>query len=327
MIYAILIDTYIEYTILIYDRYTMDKIIIDLDKINDIKNGLESIIRMGQKVDSVDFRKIIKQYQTDLPEYLDEKEGKVFEYIRKNPGVSKDDVVKAMKSMDVRSRGRVFTILANLEKYDLIIVRPDKTKAKRLQIFENKKSLIIQVENNIKNFKKSYLNLIKRANLVAQEYQKIQNLRRDKLRADRPHVAHEAYSVFVNIHFTRILEQLIKGYSLKAIFEWPDKIKDPESLNRLYLMVFHMLGEVLSEHMKYSNPFEIHDEHERLEFLREGLQDHLRESTIYRDLIQEFNQYDWDTEFDSVMSDLFTALNMDIGWKDYRATLDKRIKN
>lgn len=218
----------------------MDKIIIDLDKINDIKYGLESIIRTGQKVDSVEFRKIIKQYQTELPEYLDEKEGKVFEYIRNNPGVSKDDVVNAMKGK-VRSRGTVFDILDNLEKYGLINVRRDKTKAKKLQLFENKESLIIQVENDMKNFKKSYLSLIKRANLVALEYQRIQNLRSDKLRADRPRVAHKTHSVFVNTHFTRILEQLIKGYSLKAIFEWPDKIKDPESLNRLYLMVFHML--------------------------------------------------------------------------------------
>jgi hypothetical protein len=296
----------------------MEGIIIDLDKIKDIKNSLESVIRTSQKVDSVDFNKIIKQYQTDLPKYLDEYEGKIFEYIRKNPGVSKEDVVKA----GIRSRNPVYTILENLEKYNLIIVRPDKTKAKRLQLFENKKSLIIQIENGIKNFKKSYLALIKRANT---EYQKRQNLgvhdsgHELRVGSKLTKVAPEIYSAFVDIDLMRILQQLIQGYAVKAIFEWPEEIKDPESLNRLYLMVFHMLSEIFSEHVKYSIPLGIQDEQERAVLFRESLQDSFDDPTIYRHLIQDFDNHNWNTEFDSVMSNLFTALNMRLKWKDYRA--------
>jgi hypothetical protein len=297
----------------------MEKIIIDLNKIKDIRNVLESVIRTSQKVDSVNFKKIIKQYQTDLPEYLNEFERKVFEYIRKNPGVSKEDVVKAM--VGTRSRGPVYTIIENLEKYGLVFERPDDTNAQRLQLFENKESLIIQIENNIKNFKKSYLNLLKKA---SQDYQKKRNLRSIdiELGSSRSKVASEFYAVYIDIDLRKILEQLIKGYAIKAIFEWPEKIKDSESLNRLYLMVFHMLADIFSEHVKYSIPWGIEDEHERLVLLRESLQDSF-EATIYQDLIPGLNKYNWDPELVSVMSDLFTALNTDLKWKDMRKRLVK----
>ncbi len=300
----------------------MSSVIVKVKEIEDIKKRLESIIKR-EKIDSSNQKMHIKQKQTVLPRFLDEYEAKVFEYIRNNPGSSNEDVVKALKG--IRSRNPVFKIIKKLvEEYGLVIERTDDTNALRHQLFENKESLITRVENGIKNFRRSYLNLLKRA---SQDYQEKQNLKSIdiELGSSRSKVAPEIYAVYIDIDLRKILEQLIKGYAVRAIFEWPEKIKDTESLNRLYLMVFHMLADIFSEHVKYSIPWGIEDEHERLVLLRESLQDSF-EATIYRDLIPGFNKYNWDPELESVMSDLFTALNTDFKWKDMRKTFVKRTK-
>ena len=221
----------------------MTRIIFELDEIEDLKNRLESVIQRGQKIESSDVKKFIKQNQTAIGEVLDEYEEKVFEYIRNNPGASNQDVVNALEGS--RSRGPVYKIIKNLVEYGLVIERSDDTNARRHQLFENMENLILRVENDIKNFKRSYLKLIKRANL---EQQRKQNLKSDNVSGVDPAI----HSAMVDVDLTGILQQLIKGYSLKAIFEWPEEIKDSESLNRLYLMVFHMLGDIFSEHVKYS---------------------------------------------------------------------------
>ena len=294
----------------------MAQIIFQLDELEDLKNRLESIIQRGQKIDSNEFKKLVKQNQTDLPKYLDPYEREVFQFIRNSPGTSNQDVVDA----GIRSRGPVYKIINNLVKYDLVIKKPDPTNKRRCQLFEKKESLIVRIENDIKNFKRSYLNLLKRVN---QDYQKKRNLRSIdiELGSRRTRVTPEIYSVYVDIHLETILEQLIKGYAVRAIFEWPEKIKDSESLNRLYLMVFHMLGEIFSDHVRYSNPWDIQDEQEKVKYIHEGLQDRFGEVTIYQYLIRNFDKYNWNTEFDLVMSDLFTALNTGRKWKDYRRFL------
>jgi hypothetical protein len=77
----------------------------------------------------------------------------------------------------IRSRGQVFDIIKKLVKSEMVIQRFDDTNIQRHQLFVNNGSLMVQVEKDIKNFKRSYLKLIKRAN---EEYRKKQNLREDE---------------------------------------------------------------------------------------------------------------------------------------------------
>ena len=63
--------------------------------------------------------------------------------------------------------------------------------------------------------------------------------------------------------------------------------------------------------------FDIEDKNERVK----GFQDDLRylydDANMYVNMIREFDEYNLGTEFDSVMSDLFTASKMHMTWKDY----------
>jgi hypothetical protein len=123
---------------------------------------------------------------------------------------------------------------------------------------------------------------------------------------------------------TKIFKQLIIHYSLHAIFNWPQEIKNLESLNRLYLTVFQSLNEIFSELVKHV-PFDIQDEQKRIEYLQEGLRYSFEDAVVYQTLISEFEGYNVRPEFDAVMSNLFRAIKMNANWKDYReGNLDKR---
>lgn len=292
----------------------MARIILDLDAIEDIKNKLGSLIQSGQKLESSDLKKLIRQ----KTEVLDENEKIVFEYIRNNSGTS---VQQLVDSPGMPSRGTIFKALKRLKKYNMVIQRSDDTNIQKHQLFVNNESLIIQVEKDIKNFKRSYLNLIKRANEV---YRKKQDLTGDELvKSKRQDIdIPESYSWGVDEVLTKILKKLIMSYSLNAIFVWPEKVKDSESLNRLYLMVFQSLNEIFSEHVKYV-PFDIEDKHKKAKDLQEDLRYSYEDAKMYVDMIPEFEEYNLGTEFDSVMSDLFTASNMHMTWKDYRSGLNE----
>ena len=203
----------------------------------------------------------------------------------------------------------------------MVIWKPDDTNSRIHRLYVNKESLIIQVEKEIKDFKKSYLKLIKRTN---EEYNKKLDLTEyQPKKSKRPDLdIAELYSGGVANGLTDIFRQLIISYSLDAIFRWPQEIKDLESLNRLYLTVFQSLNEIYSELVKYV-PFDIQDQHKRVEYLQEGLKYTFEDAKMYVKMIPEFNEYNVGSEFDSVMSNLFTTFKMHRTWKDYREQLNE----
>ena len=85
-------------------------------------------------------------------------------------------------------------------------------------------------------------------------------------------------------------------------------------------MVFQSLNEIFSELVKYT-PFDIEDEHKRVEYFQEGFRYSYEDAKMYVDMIPEFHEYALDKEFDLVMSDLFTASKMHMTWKEYRTGL------
>jgi|GEM_PF-2922682 hypothetical protein len=308
----------------------MGRIIIEFDAIEDIKNRFESLIQKSQKIDSTDFKKLVRPRTG----FLDENEKMVFEYIKKNPGQSKQDVVNSLKNQDVvdsfksikppkrtLSRNPVFDAITSLRERGMIIQKPDPSNVQRHLLYVNNENLILQVEKEIKDFKKSYLKLIKRAD---EEYKKKLELTEDELKESRrPDVdLPEFYSVGVSDGLIKIYKQVVTNYCLNAIFSWPQEIKDIESLNRLYLTVFQSLNEIFSELIKHV-PFDIQDEHKRIEYLQEGLKYSIDDAKMYVGMIPEFDEYNVGPEFDPVMSNLFTILKMHMNWKDYRSGLNE----
>jgi hypothetical protein len=297
----------------------MARIIFELDAIEDLKTRLDSLIQRGQKIDSTNFKKLVRQRTG----FLDKKEKMVFRCIEEKPGQSKQDIVNYFNKLPAEaslSRGPVFDAITSLVDRGMVIWKPDDTNSRIHRQYVNKESLI-QVEKEIKDFKKSYLKLIKRTN---EEYDKKLDLTEyQPKKSKRPDLdIAELYSGGVANGLTDIFRQLIISYSLDAIFKWPQEIKDLESLNRLYLTVFQSLNEIYSELVKYV-PFDIQDQHKRVEYLKEGLKYTFEDAKMYVKMIPEFNEYNAGSEFDSVMSNLFTTFKMHRTWKDYREQLNE----
>jgi hypothetical protein len=288
--------------------------------VEDIKNRFESLIQKSQKIDSADFKKLVKPRTG----FLDENEKMVFKCIKEKPGQSKQDVVNSLNLESPQkglSRNPIFKAIRRLRERGMIVQRPDRSNVQRHMLYINKGNLIIQVEKEIKDFKKSYLKLIKRTN---EEYDKKLDLTEyQPKKSKRPDLdIAELYSGGVANGLTDIFRQLIISYSLDAIFKWPQEIKDLESLNRLYLTVFQSLNEIYSELVKYV-PFDIQDQHKRVEYLQEGLKYTFEDAKMYVKMIPEFNEYNAGSEFDSVMSNLFTTFKMHKTWRDYRTGLNE----
>jgi hypothetical protein len=257
--------------------------------------------------------------------FLDRNEKMVFDCIKKKEGQSKQDIVNSPEVSITRRP--IFNALKSLI-YDrkMVIEKPDPSNRQRLLLYVNRDNLIIQVENDIKNFKRSYLKLIKRTN---EEYSKKQDLTIDEIKkSKRPDLdIDEFYSTGVADGLIKIFKQLIINYSLHAIFKWPQEIKDLESLNRLYLTVLQSLNEIFSELVKHV-PFDIQDEQKKIEYLQEGLRYSFEDAVVYQNLIPEFDSYNARLEFDAVMSNLFTAIKMNVNWENYReGNLDKPPSN
>ena len=297
----------------------MTRIIIELDAAEDIKNRFESLIQKSQKIGSADFKNLIRPRTG----FLDKSEKIVFECIEEKPGQSKQEIVNSLvnKSINSLSRGPVFKAFKSLDKRGMIVEKPDTSNVQKHLLYVNRENLIIQVEQEIKNFKKTYLKLIKRADI---EYKKKLELTEDELKkSSRPELdLSESYSEGVANGLVKIFKQFVTNYSLKAIFEWREEIKDIESLNRLYLTVFQSLNEMFSELTKYV-PFDIENEHGRIEYFQEGLKYSLDDAKIYSEMIPEFDERNIGSEFDSVMSILFRSLKMHMTWKDYRDRLNE----
>jgi biotin operon repressor len=271
----------------------MTQITLEKEELQNFVKQLDMLLRSAKQTENYRNKRHVEQ----KIEPLDNQEKAVINFIKKNPGTSKQQIVD---SVDY-SRNTIYKAIGRLRSYGMIIEELDKKSNRKLELYSNNKSLFLSVIDDLERFKKSYLNLIK----AAVERQK---------KIDDPN---ESYSWDVTSNLLFILKQLIAGYSIQAVFEWPKIIQDSEGLNRLYLTVFQSINEMLVELAKYV-PFHINDEKEKLEFINRDLTFPFQESQEFERMINEFTEYNLDPEYDAVMSNLFRASKMPREWIIYR---------
>ena len=277
----------------------MTRIVLESEKINDIKKQLEILVKTAGKIESDNYKHHIKQKM----KVLDKIELDIIEFVKNNPGKWKQNVIESVSY----SRVPVLRHINNLVNYGIITQELDNRKHR---LYFNDENVFTSVLNDIKSFKKSYINLVK---IAAKIYKNM------VARGDN----YKLYSEMISNDLATILKHLIMNYSLYAVFEWPRMIKDSEGLNRLYLTVFQSLNEIFSE-LGNSVPFHLKERDEKIEFLKRDLMFLYGEFEIYEQMITEFHRYDLDMEFDSVMSNLFMAFKMPRDWKDIRAGIEEK---
>ena len=97
---------------------------------------------------------------------LDEKEKTILDYIKNNPGVIKQTVVDVFKNKVGYSRKPVLKIVNKLERYGLIIIRPDKVNPRKHHLFVNNENALVLLIENLDSFKQNYFTIIDSVELL-----------------------------------------------------------------------------------------------------------------------------------------------------------------
>lgn len=288
----------------------MERITVEIDKIQSIRNQLDMLLQTPVKIETGSYKHHIKQKL----EPLDDKEKEIIEFIKNNPGTSMQFVVDSVKP----ARVTVFKTIKRLISYGMIHVELDKKKKRTHRLYVNDDSLIVSVMDDIKKFNKSYINLIKTASRVYKNREARNDPKYTGILGNTL-----LYSQTISDNLITILKHLITSYSLYAVFEWPKRIRDTEGLNRLYVTVFQSFNDIFSELAKYI-PFHLKERNEKMQYLNRNLMSLYGEFEMYERIITEFHRYDLDMEFDTVMSNLFTASKMPREWREIRTAMEEQ---
>ena len=78
----------------------------------------------------------------------------MFRYVRDNPGISKEGVVKGMKGDP--SRITVLNILNELEEEGWIIARKDKPNSQIYKLYANDKNLLVSLDQELEELREGF---------------------------------------------------------------------------------------------------------------------------------------------------------------------------
>ncbi|MFZ0510928.1 MAG: hypothetical protein WAM14_04910 [Candidatus Nitrosopolaris sp.] len=106
---------------------------------------------------------ITKDRKKAYEEYdFTEKEKRIREYIKNNPGTSKQGVVED-NFKGIYSRGPILTTINQLEKEGLILVREDEHNSQVHHLFINNENLLVSLIEELDSFKQRFFNLTDKA--------------------------------------------------------------------------------------------------------------------------------------------------------------------
>ena len=92
---------------------------------------------------------------------LDENEKLVFEYIQNNPHTNKESIAKNFEKTHQLSRGPVFKCIKKLIESKLIIEEINAKNRHSKVLMVNENNIFIKFDNQLKNFKESFLKVTK----------------------------------------------------------------------------------------------------------------------------------------------------------------------
>ena len=173
---------------------------------------------------------VLKNNDNPSFEIIDEEKRRkiVIEYISDNIGCTAEDIVNNITRI---GRVKIFRLLKDLKKEDIIINQTDFNDKRKVKLFVNTANYLVIVPKELERIRK-YLNV-----LTDYTFYKIdQNM--------PPKHNHFMSPTFYGIRLFplfAILDYISSMYNRKSI-EWFQKIRDKESLNRVYTHAFSQIA-------------------------------------------------------------------------------------
>src|SRR6266571_4178586 len=97
-----------------------------------------------------------------MPEFkdLNERDFKVLNYIKENPGTSKEGVVRGLKGNP--SRITILNILEELKGNEMLVERKDKPNSQLIHLYINNENLLVSVSKELDDFEKALISLLEK---------------------------------------------------------------------------------------------------------------------------------------------------------------------
>jgi hypothetical protein len=168
---------------------------------------------------------------------LNEKEQKVFEYIRDHEGCSKESVVNGMNGNP--SRITVLKILHTLEHHHKMIeARKKKPNSQIYSLYINKENLMASLELDLHNFENTYFLLLKKIK------DKLEGKRRTATKTEMVAESDKRFFSLLVCMFT-LYEDMFRTYLMRSFVIWPKETNnDGETLKNLYEILFSKLAKI-----------------------------------------------------------------------------------
>ena len=152
----------------------MSKIVVDKNELESISERIDSLLQTGNKNFTVpSLEPIYESYG------LNKKQQLVIDYLNKNPGHSKEQVVAGCS--DKYSRVPILKAISELLENGFIIKREDNTNKRIYHLFVNNQNIVISFEESLEAFKSFYCLLLDE---VSSDLKKLSNDRGMKSKLD-----------------------------------------------------------------------------------------------------------------------------------------------
>jgi hypothetical protein len=206
----------------------------------------EEIAELRNRVEQLEKEK--QQLQVALPslkieEDLTQRESIIVQYLKQNPGTSKQSVINELTTNENGSRVTVLKAIKRLESYAVISARKDKKNSSFYKLYLNENSVFLSVYSELEELKNAFSNLIEKlGNTPA-------ITTTDTISAGDPFYNITGSDArYYDLLF--IYHQILGIYVTYSVLKWPNQVKDKPILNKIYAIIFYTMIEIQKQMSK-----------------------------------------------------------------------------
>ena len=183
----------------------------------------------------------------DFHKLANERRDAIIDYIKYNPGCTKEDVFKGEGVKEVCSKNTAQKILKNLEEEEQIMIKKDKRNSRGYKLFLCKDNILIVLNQQIKDFNHDFTKLLEKIEAVIPDLILLPFTSKEN--NDKNFIKILYYE-----HLPRfILKYLMQCFLLKSIAVWPAIIQKEEMRHKLTSIVFSEMSKIISNYSIFYN--------------------------------------------------------------------------
>lgn len=195
----------------------------------------------------------------------------IYEYVEQHPGKLKEDLVNDLVARELASRKTIYKNLVQLIP-DYIVVSKEKANSQRHPLFINCSSELRSAIDEIVQLRDSFIKLIqevKEASNAVEDFEHREDLHYSPAEAHMIEPVNDLFLAHASLR--TLFQHMLAIFMLYFLFEWPQKIPDEKSLDKLYSITFQVVKEIRTQISKSLRGYKEF----KPNLLRQGLVDNL----------------------------------------------------